>query len=676
MEKNPLLVYKNDTDESFIRFDLIKDEHFEETFEASLRVAKENLKKIIENPEAPTFENSIEALEYMSEDLDRVSSIFTNLKEAHTSKELERVAEIVLPKLADFSNDLALNEILFSRVKTVYDAAPQLKTKEQQRLLEKTYKGFIRSGALLTLEGKEKLRNFDRQLVLLCKKFSENLLGATNAYELHISKAQDISGLPDRIKQAAREEAVSRGKDGWVITLKAPSSGSFLQYADNSELRREVSLALGRLGMRDPFDNKKILFDIMNLRRERALLFGYKSHAEFVLEDRMAKTPERVNEFFNNFYAVARPLAERDFEILRSYKEKYSSDKTLNPWDVSYYEEKLKKESFDFDEEEYRPYFKIESVVDGVFEHARRLYGLVFSERKDIPVYHKDVKAFEVRKETGEYVGLLYMDLFPRESKRGGGWIDAIRMQHKKEETNISPQLLIVCNLTKPTADAPSLLTSYEAETIFHEVGHGLHVLLSDCQYRSLAGFNTLWDFVELPSQLMQSWLTQKESFEVFAKHYQTGESLSEEAIEKLLKADRFMAAWVALAQLGASVLDMAWHTEKNIGVTDIEKFEEDIRRPYRFFPPILGTSSSTSFNHIIGSGYDSGYYSYLWSEVLAADAFEYFKENGIFSKEIAKKFQDSILSKGNTEEPLELYRAFRGRDADPKALFRHRGLI
>lgn len=675
-QNNPLLVYKNDTNDSFIRFDLIKDEHFEPAFEIALATAKENLQNIIENKEPPTFENTIEALEYVDEDLDRISAIFSNLKEAHTTKELERVANIILPRLADFGNDLLLDEVLFLRVKSVYDAKPNLKSKEQERLLDRTYKAFVRMGALLSSDQKEILRAYDRELSLLGQKFDENLLSATNAYELHITKEEDLAGIPDRVREGAKEEAVSRGKDGWVFTLKAPSIGPFLQYAENAILRKDISVASGERGMCAPFDNKPVVLDIIRLRNERARLLGYTNHAAFVLADRMAQSPDKVQSFLEDLAKEARPFAEKDFEMLRAYKEQSTNDSVLYPWDVAFYEEKLKKEKYDFDEEALRPYFEISTVIKGIFEHARLLYGIVAKQRYDIPVYHSDVAVYEISKESGEHVGLLYMDLFPRESKRQGGWIDRLRMQEKNKEVSISPHLLIVCNLTKPTQTTPSLLTSVETETLFHEFGHALHVLLSECEYASLAGFNTLWDFVELPSQLMQSWLTEKESFKIFAKHYQTNEPLSEDEINKILKSDRFMSAWTMLAQAGAALLDLSWHTEKSDGVTDIEIFEEKIRGPYRFFKGYPGTSSTTSFKHIFSGGYDVGYYSYHWAEVLAADAFEYFKENGLFSKEIAEKFRVHILSKGNTEEPLELYRAFRGRDADPKALLRLKGLL
>lgn len=673
--ENPLLKYKNDTNDSYIRFDLIKDEHFEPAFEVALATAKENLQKIIENPEAPTFENTIEALEYVSEDLDRITSIFGNLKEANRSEEIDRVANLFLPRLSEFENDIVLSKSLFEKVKNIYDSKPTLKTKEQQRLLDKSYEGFVRNGALLSDIDKVTLRQYDNDLSLLTQKFGENLLSATNAYELHIVNESDLSGLPDRVKVMAHEEANARGKDGWIFTLQAPSIGPFMQYADNAELRREVSIASGSRAMKGEYDNRQVVLDILKLRKKHANILGYPSHAHFVLEDRMAKTPENIEDFFSKLFEVAKPLAKKDFESLCAYKKKFSNE-ALNPWDVSYYEEKIKKENFDFDEEVLRPYFELDSVIGGLFEHVRLLYGLVFSERKDIPVYHNEVKVFQVKKETGEHVGLLYLDLFPRESKAGGGWIDALRVQQKKNNIDTRAQLLIVCNFTKPEIGASALLSFSEVETLFHEVGHGLHDLLSECMYPSLSGTNVYRDFVELPSQLLDSWVGEKESLLLFAKHYKTNEPISDELIKKMNLNKNFFSAWTMLGQLRGSVIDKRIHEESSDIITDIEEFESIVGKPYSFFEHTSGTSLCTIFKHIFNSGYDVGYYSYHWAEVLAADAFEYFKEEGLFSKEIAEKFRANILSKGNTEEPLDLYRAFRGRDADPKALFRHKGLI
>jgi peptidyl-dipeptidase Dcp len=676
--ENPLLIYKNDTNDSFIRFDLIKDEHFEPAFEVALATAKSNLQKLIDNPEVPTFENTIEALEYISEDLDRISAIFFDLKESNTNEVLDTLAKKISPILADYSNDISLNKKLFDRVRSVYESNPVLKTKEKERLLQKTFNWLKRSGAMLSDDEKELVREYDKELALTTQLFSENLLASTNSYELHITEEKDLSGIPERVRDMANIEAISRGKNGWVFTLNYTSFGPFLQYAGNPKLRKDIYLSFIGRGMKEPFDNRQIVLKITKLRKKLANILGYPSHAHFVLADRMARTPENVNNFFSTLYQASRALAEKDFEIIRSYKTSITGELELYPWDLAYYSEKVKKEQFDFDEELLRPYLKLDYVIEGVFKHADMLYGISFLEKSDIPVYHSDVKVFEARKDN-KYLGLLYLDLFPRDSKRNGAWADVLRPQNKRDGIDRRANVVIVASLTKPTNNAPSLLTSDETLTIFHEFGHALHVLLSDCEYKSLSGYNVLWDFCELPSQLMQSWLMRKESFDIFAKHYKTGETIHEELLKSLLKSDRFMGAWDMLRQLGASVLDMAWHGEDADTIFSIEDFEEKTRAPYNLFNKLWsGTSISTSFSHIFGAnaGYSAGYYSYHWAEVLAADAFEYFKEEGLFSKEIAEKFRENILSKGNSEEPLDLYRKFRGRDADPKALFRHKGLL
>ncbi len=673
--ENPLLIYKNDMPDSYIRFDLIKDEHFEPAFDVALITAKENLQKIIGNPEAPTFENSVEALEYMTEDLERVGSIFSNLKEANTSDTIDAIASRVLPKLSEFANDVALSEPLFERVKAVYENSSLDHSSEQYRLLSKTYEGFARGGALLSSGDKQILREYDTRLALLTQLFNEHMLAATNAYTLHIVDERDLAGLPSRIKSMARDEALSRGKEGWVFTLDTPSAGPFIQYADNAVLRKELLIAARSRCMSGEFDNKAIVLEILKLRHKRALLLGYSDHAAFVLEDRMAQNAGTVEKFLTQLYVISRPLAQKDFESLRSYKEEVSGESTLYPWDVAYYEEKLKKEQFNFDEELVRSYFNLSNVVEGLFEHTYRLYGLTIRERVDIPVYNKDVRVFEILRESGEHIGLLYMDLFPRNNKSAGGWIDALRVQHKRGSTNIYAQLLIVCNFTKPDNSGLSLLSFSEVETLFHEFGHALQDLLSDCTYGSLSGTNVYRDFVELSSQLLESWVGEKESLMSFAKHHQTQESITDELITTILKNKTFFSGWNMLGQVSSAVLDMRLH-EAGGSITDLEAFEVKTMDAYKFFSHIPKTTHSVTFRHIFGGDYDVGYYSYHWAEALAADAFEYFKEEGLFSKEIAEKFRVTILSKGNTEEPLELYRAFRGRDADPKALFRHKGLI
>jgi peptidyl-dipeptidase Dcp len=673
--ENPLLIYKNDTPDSYIRFDLIKDEHFEPAFDAALLQAKENLQKVIANPEPPTFENTVEALEYLSDDLDRVASIFSNIKEAHTNDTIDAIAMRMLPKLSEFANDIALSEALFDRVKIVYENNSFDYTSEQYRLLSKTYEGFARGGALLSHGDKQTLREYDNRLALLIQTYNEHVLAATNAYSLHILDENDLAGLPARIRSMARDEALAQGKEGWMFTLDTPSAGPFLQYVDNAILRKELLIAAKSRCMSGEFDNRAIVLEVLELRNKRAILLGYSNHAAFVLEDRMAQTVERVEAFLASLYQISRPLAEKDFETLRAYKESLSGEVTLYPWDVSYYEEKLKSEQFNFDEERVRSYFNLTTVLEGLFEHAHRLYGLMIKDRLDVPVYHEDVRVVEIRKESGEYLGLLYIDLFPRKNKSAGGWIDALRGQHKRQGNNLPTQLLIVCNFTKPDEKGISLLSFSEVETLFHEFGHALHDLLSDCTYASLSGTNVYRDFVELPSQLLESWVGEKESLMLFAKHYQTQELITDELTATVLKNKNFFSGWNMLGQVSSATLDIQLHSRGG-QIEDLESFETTVLNAYRFFPHIVGTSHAVTFRHIFGGDYDVGYYSYHWAEALAADAFEYFKEHGLFSKEIAEKFRASILSKGNTQEPIDLYRAFRGRDADPRALFRYKGLL
>ncbi len=673
--KNPLIKYLEVGDE-YIPFDSIQPQHFEDAFAEAFNSSRNNLTALLANSESPTFENTIEAIEYLDEDLTKVLSIFNNLKEAHTNEKINALAEIILPQVAQWSNDILLNEMLFERVRTVYENKPPLTT-EQERLLLVTYRSFTRNGAALTVEQKKQLREYDEQLSLLSQKFSKQLLDATNEYTLTINNETDLSGLPDRVVLAAKDEAIKRGVPAaWVFTLKGPSVGPFLQYADNAALRKEIATAQAARGMNAPYDNTSVVLDMVSLRAKRAKLLGYDSHASYVLEERMAKKAQTVHLFLGELASASRPRAREEFDALAAYKEKTTGEKTLHPWDIAYFTEKLRKEKYDFDEEEVRKYFSVENVLRGVFDHVERLYGATAHPRHDIPVYHEDVVVYEMRDGDGRHLGIVYFDLYPRESKRGGGWIDALRGQHMKNGNDIRPQLLIVCNLTKSTTQTPSLLSFFEAETIFHEFGHALHNLFSTCTYRSLGGFNTLWDFVELPSQFMDAFLEDARSVKIMAKHYETNEVIPSDLLAKMTAAKNFMIGWSTLSQVGVAVLDMKWHDGSADTATDVQTFEHAVREPYRFVSPIPGTSSTASFSHIFSGGYSAGYYSYHWAEVLAADAFEYFQENGLFSREIADSFREHILSKGNTVEPAELYRRFRGRDATPAALLRSTGLL
>jgi len=674
--ENPLLKHLETPNGTIVPFDHIKSEHFEEAFTATFQSAKQNLDSLINDTAPPTFNNTIEAIEYYADDLLRIRLIFDKYYEGHTDPEIHRVGQIFLPKFAEINNDVFLNETLFAKAQYVYEHELDILEGEQKRLLNRTYQKFVRLGAKLSSEDKETLRAYDNELTLLCHQFSKNLLAATNDFTLVIEDEHDLSGLPERVREMAKEEAVSRGNpNAWVFTLKYPSYGPFMQYADNGELRKKMAIAFSQRGMKTPYDNREIFLKIAKLRKQRAALLGHSSHARYVLDDRMAKKTEIVESFFNVLVQKARPSTERDFEDLRVYKEKLTGDSVLNAWDVAYFSEKLLHERFNFNEEEFRPYLELKSVLAGLFETVNRLYGIVVQERNGIPTYHPDVIVYELMNADKTSIGLLYMDIYPRDSKRQGGWISELVTQQKRGDTTVKPQSIIVCNFTKPTSSTPALISLFEAATLFHEFGHALHMLLSDCTYVSLSGANVLWDFVELPSQLLESWFDEKETLELFARHYVTGKSLPASLLESKLKADAFQVGWKLLSQIGSSVLDLAWHSETVDTVTDVEAFESSVRKPYVMFPHYPGTSSTTSFKHIVDSGYDAGYYSYLWAEVLAADAFEYFKDQGLFSKEVAKKFREHVLTKGNTEEPMDLYRKFRGREPDPRALLRWRKL-
>jgi peptidyl-dipeptidase Dcp len=676
--ENPLLAYiKNISNDTYVPFDKIRPEHFEPAFEVCFSTAHKNLEKILTNPTEPTFENTVEALEVCSQDLEVVFGIFHNLKEAHTSAEINKIAEWVLPKMAEWENDVSLNEELFEKIKTVHEHSTQSLSKEQRRLLDRKYFSFVRKGALLANEQKIQLREFDQKIILLKQQFGQNLLAATNDYKLVITDPVKLAGLPERVVLAAKEQANHENiKDAWVFTLKPPSYAPFVEFAEDEKLRKQMWIAYSSRALNGVYDNTKIILEIVNLRHKRAVLLGHKNHAEYVLEDRMAKTPDTVYSFFNTLQKVAKPRAEEDIKQLQQYKAKIQGGDEIKPWDIAFFSEKLLKEEYAYDSEEVRAYFSVDRVLGGAFDHAYRLYGITAKLRSDIPVYHPDMTVYEIFDADEKSLGIVYFDLYPRDSKRGGGWIDALRMQCMDNGVDIRPHMLIVCNLTKPVGGTPGLLNEFEARTLFHEFGHALHCLFSRCTYRSLAGFNTLWDFVELPSQLMDTFLTHPISIKLVAQHYETGQEITDEMITKIISAKKFQAGMKILSQLGLAYIDMKWHDGSMSNVVNIESFEEEVKRDYRVVAPYPGTAQSTSFKHIFDGEYDVGYYSYHWSEVLAADAFEYFKEDGLFSKSVGLKFRNEILSKGNTQEPDILYRNFRGKDADPNALLRKAGLI
>lgn len=680
---NPLLQEFN-TPYTTAPFEQIKNEHYQPAFEQAIKESKAEIDAIVNNSEAPTFENTIEALDFSGYKLSRISSIFFNLNSAETNDEMQKIAQEVSPILTAFSNDVSLNFELFERVKTVYEQRNELKlTAEELMLLEKKYKGFSRNGANLNDIDKEKLRAIDTELSKLSLTFGENVLAETQNYELHITDKENLSGLPEGAIEDAAQTAKSKNKEGWIFTLDYPSYIPFMTYADNRELRKELSIVAGKKGFQDnEYNNEEIVLKMVKLRAQRAQLLGYKNHAHFVLEERMAESAEKVTTFLEDFLEKAKPKAVEQFNQLQEFAIKKDGIKILQKWDGGYYSEKLKQELFDFDEEILKPYFQLENVIDGSFEIAKRLYGLHFKEANTIQKYHPDVKTYEVTDENGDFIAVYYADFHPRPGKRNGAWKTGYKSQWKKDGENSRPHISIVCNFTKPTATKPSLLTFNEVTTLFHEFGHALHGMLANTTFPSLSGTSVSWDFVELPSQVMENWCFEKEALELFAKHYKTGEIIPIELIEKIKKASNFLEGLQTFRQVSFGILDMAWHSlgESDLAVgnskINVKDFETEAFKSTQLYPDVAENCMSTAFSHIFQGGYSAGYYSYKWAEVLDADAFEYFKETGIFNKETATKFKDFVLSQGGTQKPMELYKQFRGHEPKPDALLKRAGLL
>ena len=659
-------------------FSKIKNKHFLPAFKQAIEEAKSEINEIVLNPEVPNFKNTIEALEFAGERLDRISSIFFNLNSAETNDEIQKIAQEVSPLLSEFSNDITLNEELFERIKTVHEQKDMFQlTVEQKTLLDKKYKSFSRNGANLPENKKEKLREIDKELSKLKLQFGENVLAETNAYEFLISDETQLNGLPESAKEAAQNLAESKGKKGWIFNLQYPSYIPFMTYADNRELRKKLSLAFGAKGFqKNKFNNEDIVLKIANLRHERANLLGYKTHAHFVLEERMAKTPETVTKFLKELLEKAKPAAEREFASLQKFANELDGLDDLEKWDGAYYAEKLKQKLFDLDDEKLKPYFKLENVINGVFTVAQKLYGLSFEEIKNIDTYHKDVLTYKVTDSTNNLVSIFYADFFPREGKRNGAWMTSYRPQYVKNGENERPHISIVCNFTKPTKTKPSLLTFNEVTTLFHEFGHALHGMLANTTYPSLSGTSVYWDFVELPSQVLENWCYEKEALELFATHYETDEVIPMELIDKIKASATFNEGMQTLRQLSFGLLDMSWHGQDPSKIKNVKAHELEAFKGTQLYPDVAENCMSTSFSHIFQGGYSSGYYSYKWAEVLDADAFEYFKENGVFSKTIANKFKNFVLSQGGIEDPMVLYKRFRGQEPNPDALLRRAGLI
>ena len=659
-------------------FSKIKNEHFKPAFLKAIEDARSEIEAISKNTAAPTFENTIEALEFAGQQLDRISSVFFNLNSAETNEEIQKIAQEISPLLSEFSNDITLNEDLFKRIKAVYEQRGQLGLSiEQDTLLDKKYKSFSRNGANLPEDKKKRLREIDTELSKLKLKFGENVLAETNTFEMPIDEEEQLAGLPEGEKEAAAQLAKSKGKEGWMVTLDYPSYIPFMKYAKNRELRKKLSLAFGSKGFHnDKFDNQENVLKIANLRHERAVLLGYKTHAHFVLEERMAETPEKVHAFLNELLEKAKPAAEREFKQLEDFAKVLDDIDQLQKWDASYYSEKLKQKLYDLDDEKLKPYFKLENVISGVFKVAEKLFGLRFEEVFDIDTYHEEVKTYHVTDDKGNYISLFYADFHPREGKRGGAWMTSYKPQYVKNGVPVRPHISNVCNFTRSTPSKPSLLTFNEVTTLFHEFGHGLHGMLANTTYPSLSGTSVYWDFVELPSQIMENWCYEKEALELFATHYKTGEIIPMELVHKIKDSATFQEGMATLRQLSFGLLDMAWHGADPSSIKDVKSHETKAFKGTQLFPDTAETCMSTAFSHIFQGGYSSGYYSYKWAEVLDADAFAYFKVKGIFNKEVANKFKQHILSKGGTEKPMVLYKRFRGAEPKIEALLERAGLL
>ena len=664
-----ILTQKFNTKYETAPFQEIKEENYLPAFQELIAQSEKEIDTIANNPAEATFENTIEALAYSGEQLDRVSSIFFNLNSAETNDEIQKIAQEVSPILTEFSSKISQNEKLFQRIKKVFDEKENLNLNEEQKtLLNETYKGFVRNGALLNEEDKKKLEKIDIDLSVKSLNFGQNVLAATNAYFKHITNKEDLAGIPEPILAQYAEEAKERGLEGYAITLQYPSYIPAMTYADNRNLRQELALANGKKAFDGgEFDNQNLIKEIINLRQQKAELLGYKNFAEYVLEERMAESPKKVFDFLNQLLTAATPYAEKEIAQLKELAKADGIDK-MEAYDHAYYAEKLRKQKFDLNDEELKPFFPLEKVQDAVFDLAGKLFNLDFKEVTDIQKYHSEVRVYEVF-ENNDLKAVLYVDYFPRKSKRAGAWMTSFKNQWKKDNANSRPHISVVCNFSKPTADTPSLLTFQEVTTLFHEFGHALHGILADTQYPNLSGTSVKWDFVELPSQFLENYCYEPEFLKTFAKHYQTGEVLSDEKIKKINESKNFMEGYQTLRQLGFGLLDMAYHTQPE-AVQDIKTFETKQTEKCSLYPVNAETAISPSFSHIFQGGYSAGYYSYKWAEVLDADAFQYFKENGIFNSEIARKYK-TLLSLGGTQAPMELYKAFRGSEPKVESLLK-----
>jgi len=659
-------------------FDKITEEHYMPAVRAAIEEARGNIDKIKTSPENPTFSNTVGALETASERLGAVTTIFYNQLSAAGTDKLEALAADIGPLSSNFGSDVIMDPDLFKKVKTVYDQRGQLNlTAEESTILDDAYKGFVRGGALLDDAKKKRLREVNEQLSVLGPQMANNVKKSSEAFTLVIDNKDDLKGLPESSIAAGAMEAEERGMPGkWVFTLDYPSYGPFVTYADNRALREQIWRAFGSRAYKDQYDNCDNILKMVALKDERAKLLGYKNHADFVLEQRMAEKPETVMNFLKKMLATYKPAAQKDLKDLLAFAKESGFEGEIKPWDIAYYSEKLKEKLFAFSSEDLRPYFPLEPVLEGTFKHFSKLFGIKFTPSDKYPVWHDDVVTYDVTDEkTGDFMGVFYADFYPRKGKKPGAWMTSYREQGTYTEGMKRPVVAIVCNFTKPTKDAPSLLTHDEVLTLFHEMGHAMHGMLSNVKYPSHSGTSVLWDFVELPSQVQENWAYTKETLDLFARHYKTGEPIPADLLKKLYDSKNFFVGWMGLRQTNLGMLDMAWHTADPKTIADVAQFEDEVTKDSTLFPRLAGPAS-TSFGHIFGGGYSAGYYSYKWAEVLDADTFELFMEKGLYDQETARRYRTEVLEKGGSEHPSILYRNFRGRDADPDAVLRREGLL
>lgn len=660
-------------------FDLIKIEDYKPAFAKGIEQQTKQINVITFSSMLPTFENTVLALDESGEILDRVSSVFGAIRGANSDENIQKIAEEISPLLSEHNDNIYLNDLLFAKIKAVYsDSVNTHRTVEQKRLIEKYYKAFMRSGISLDMQQKERLRQINKELSLLSLTFGKNLLAETNNYELIIDNQEDLSGLPEDEIILAAQTAKAKGQEGkWIFTLSKPSWLPFLQYADNRDLRKRLYEAMyNRANNGNQFDNKQVISQLVNLRLEKAQLLGYKSHADYVLAETMAQNPDQVFELLNKLWEYALPQAKKEAEELQKMIDREGGNFKLQSWDWWYYTEKLRKEKYALDEEAIRPYFMVDNVRDGAFYVANKLYGITFKPMSDVSVYNKDVQVFEVLDADGSYIGVLYLDFFPRNGKRNGAWMSSFRKQSRKNGKMVHPIIYNVGNFAMPTEDKPSLLTLEQVTTLFHEFGHGLHGLLSNINYNGLSGTAVSRDFVELPSQIYEHWALHPDVLKVYAKHYQTGEVIPAELVQKIEEAANFNQGFQTTELVAAALLDMKWHVITEQQEFDVDKFEKDRMDEIGLISEIIPRYKSTYFAHIFDGGYSAGYYSYLWSEVLDADAFEAFVEKGVFDRTTGQAFRDNVLSKGGSDDPMTLYKRFRGAEPNPIYLLKNRGFV